>query len=958
MAAPIDTTIDYDRVAALPFAFPPALSADRLAEWLGRLPAGAAILHYVHPDHEDYDPGSTRARRVRGAPFADMASDEMVLPVSSGGRVDAADGSYTDDSDGPYEIGSAQLDAVRDGADFDRDADDASPLPIPMLADESLLVGWLDAAPAATPLLDAPLAGVAPGAALGDARYLLATSADGFDGELDPLLLRAPAAGAFRFEPYHHLVRDAGGSLTLRRRSRSGRLHLRASPLKQVRAVDRELDPSSPIRDALSFVFEHVDAESTRPFLQALLTDHVVNHAVLLEHERMKGDGALARELRTEVGWIFRAWLGLGEHAPELLAVPGAVASALRGWIEAGREPGAAAVTDAAAHVAGSAEAQEALATFLEGFFVPALTGEGWDALGVATASPATDAHRDVVQSTTAWGRWIVCYAGAPLGHPAPAWPADVLATAPRDVWWSGRTRFQVEALWQADPRGDAERDHAAARAAGPPPADALETFAREVLGLHTPGYLCAFRVADPVPGLQHFTTEDWLEEVARGMNRDRWQAPLVDFATLAEAGHPLFDAVDWGRWLIADGARERMDTLYATEIRGEPLQAASLQWWIDNTHFDNGAGQWPAVAPAGVPDWDDADPVDPYKRASGRRNGRDYDEVTHSGTCGFDRLDLLMAQQVAAAVRDGKGGGRTLDPAVVLALADKEGYRFLARDNRRAPEIDEFWGNRVTYATSAPSLRDTHAFRIYAAWGWWLVSPFGLDVLAYRRGHPGASFGDASFITVAETRFREVYDELVAPRDPADPESAILPASSLPSGDLGRYARQRFSARWDASGVLQMRRRSRKLQRAGLVLQAAVFEWVHRQVHEGAAYDGKPYAPNDDFAGTDVPPRGEQANSETRRDYIAYYAALYLAFNTHPSTWSSWMAQAGSARALLYDLAPSFGATVETSEATLGHMVRFAATLDAYLRLNLGIGAYHGPEDVTDPADRRWEVP
>jgi len=85
---------------------------------------------------------------------------------------------------------------------WDDKARSAAALPMPFVSDESIVAYWADTAHSG-PSLAAPIAGVLADTA---STHLLATSAAGGDGELEPTLIRAPAA-AVRFERYRHLKR-------------------------------------------------------------------------------------------------------------------------------------------------------------------------------------------------------------------------------------------------------------------------------------------------------------------------------------------------------------------------------------------------------------------------------------------------------------------------------------------------------------------------------------------------------------------------------------------------------------------------------------------------------------------------------------------------------------------------------------------------------------------------------
>ena len=63
-----------------------------------------------------------------------------------------------------------------------------------------------------------------------DAAYLLTTAASGGDGELDGLLVRAPACSLVRFERYRHLLAPSASTLTTSHPSSTGAIVLRTLP--------------------------------------------------------------------------------------------------------------------------------------------------------------------------------------------------------------------------------------------------------------------------------------------------------------------------------------------------------------------------------------------------------------------------------------------------------------------------------------------------------------------------------------------------------------------------------------------------------------------------------------------------------------------------------------------------------------------------------------------------------
>lgn len=162
--------------------------------------------------------------------------------------------------------------------------------------------------------------------------------------------------------------------------------------------------------------------------------------------------------------------------------------------------------------------------------------------------------------------------------------------------------------------------------------------------------------------------------------------------------------------------------------------------------------------------------------------------------------------------------------------------------------------------------------------------------------------------------------------------------------------------------------RLTRDLQWIGIAIQYAWFEFLHHQLH---TQDGYPAV--DEFVAAEVPDRGSGPNDPKRKQFIAYYALLYMAFNLMPQKTSAWISLAKAHLAAnpalvaagekvstlllfksTFDPPPNTWIPIPPSgdyrrhSGQRGHMALFAASLDAYLRL------LDGTKDA-NPADRNW---
>jgi hypothetical protein len=333
------------------------------------------------------------------------------------------------------------------------------------------------------------------------------------------------------------------------------------------------------------------------------------------------------------------------------------------------------------------------------------------------------------------------------------------------------------------------------------------------------------------------------------------------------------------------------------------------------------------------------------------------------------------------------------MHPALVMALAETEGYRVLNKQNRirtaryyHAPDFSPA-GHR------SPAFLAAWARRIWFAWPW------GLDLIHKPRlASLVPDPQSADYPTTVERYTRWILARLThvdwtgdvqAPLPAGvDPSMSLIDPDYLPYGDILHFVDARLTARWvttvsDAQGnvtnvdAILQNRLSRRLEAVGLILQAAVFQWVHRQVSEGLGYLGmydpedEKYDPVDDFVRMPPPEPGDNALSTARQTYIAYWALVYLAFNASPVIWNYWVAIAAKqkdadeqvANYLLYRLRHGIGdpnriADREAREAAsnrlrvLGNMTRFAVALDAYLRLDFAWFEV----DTRNPNDRHWK--
>jgi hypothetical protein len=247
----------------------------------------------------------------------------------------------------------------------------------------------------------------------------------------------------------------------------------------------------------------------------------------------------------------------------------------------------------------------------------------------------------------------------------------------------------------------------------------------------------------------------------------------------------------------------------------------------------------------------------------------------------------------------------------------------------------------------------------------WWL-HPHELDVMVYSRDDkPQSVVNEGAW--VVNRLLRPDWDGKpgdAPPTDPIDPDRTFMDPKFLP-GDIYSFVRDRVIGEWiklDGADVIRTFRMTRALQPLGLAVQAAIFQWVHRQVSQMAGYLGESYTRIDELVDPTIPPPspGTDALDPARAEYIAYWATVYLAFNASPGVWNKWVNSAQARRRgtelathyLLYRLDNSTSAPPNAPVyGALSNMTRFAVALDAYLRIDYETGAV----DSSDPSGRHW---
>jgi hypothetical protein len=1034
-----DTTADYTRLAAVPLVLGPAGITD-LAKWFSTSAAAAGALVWRSPDEPD--PGS-EADRVVGTIMIGGA-DRIFVPPDTPARDLVLGGAstaptergavpprawsaaiYTRSSPAAGESLPAFEARIAGRLLWDTWAQSTSPLPIPYHPDQSIVAAWGE--PTVTPgLLPEDLPGAMAEAPPPSPPYLLTTHVDDGDGELDPRLLRAPVTGTMRFERYQHLVLTAQGSLVLRRPGRTGRVAFDPAALADLdpAGLADAFDDVADIDRIASLAYEDVDADSVLEMLPAVIIDQLRRFGELTTPPPYGSVKAgLGRALRENVVWLLRIWQAAAEVDWLLALVPSSVSGTLRqliprGWMPAGAE-GDAAIRAAVTLLSAHGDAMSQLRDFTRDVFARLLLGDSWSDLGVAldagAAEPGTP-EREALDFTWLSQRRIACFAGCPVGRAGAVWvPEEVVDI----VWDDGAKRFNVdpatlhrtsfstfelEAFYQAriGGLGDPVADHGEARGAGAVSDSELRDYGAAVVGPQV-GTKAVLRLVEPERPKRAYTTVDWMREAVRGAVRRRYQLPLLDFEAYADAGHAVRDLVEWDRWLEARGLRDGLDTLGGVRFGSASLHGTTLAWWVANTRLADSAGHWPSSFTRSRID---PGPRNVYRRAGIAPSGRD--RVVTTGVWHYvlssvadlpdtkdlnqgawDEFSLLAALKAAAAVRDGRALADPdspafvpVHPALVLAVAETEGYRNFTPQVRIRDVVGSFWAATDSVAfdwapdaasaalvlSQGPEVAQGSADQIALETSW--LHPCELDLMAYPRGGTRPP---------PDVEARWALDRLTRvdfegqPGTPAtgdlDPARSLLDLDALAFGDAEHFAAMRIRAKWaqdpGTSGrpvdVVRFWRLTRDLEWVQLAVQAAIFQWVHLQLHTMRGYlSGEVYSRVDELVDPAQPPPapGADALDPARRDYIAYWALVYLAFNTSPSVWNKWVDLAARRRRtgqrisdyVVYHLDNRGTDPAQPSVWSLTNMTRFAVSLDAFLRL-----PWAGITDRVDPRGRRW---
>jgi hypothetical protein len=819
-------------------------------------------------------------------------------------------------------------------------------------------------------------------------------------GELDRLLLRAPVAGAYRFEPYHHYQSKPAKRLEALGLSNSGRLLVQQAYAKLLE--EKQDETHALVFRARTLAFEHVDRGSVAELLHRNLALHVRAFPVMIASQKPPGADeprlaipeALPSVLSGVCGTLnnlLRAWvayLKILAPRPEDTAVAAALPPE---WellfpLMLPNPVGGLADTLVAALARITADPAwlESLLHFSQAFYAPLLSGHSWfevlsanglDPLvvhfpGTADAPPFSTKEAALIQQHDRLRlvedprhRWVTCYAGCPIGRPSRVY-GDAAPPAGSAFPAGAYTTYELEALHAAGQVAGrfTGLDPAAVTTPAPTPGFAMDLTPFQGKAI---GHVTIFQSSRIYPNVLYGAV-DWLLELTRGIHWNEREAGWLALDRYMDPatgnGHPLLQVLRLDDSLRAQALRNQLNTLLGTSIAAD-----NLNWWKAHLNFaTTPTGEWEITYPDSFKI--KPTPEDPYRddrtRPTITDGARSYEDLKDGSPSGFATFDIESIALAASRMRRPAVGGAATPLAVGLALLETEGVKFFAALHRSARYVtaakDTFTWEAISRdpTRSGPASldeeppREDQIARVH-----WLVFPYGLDEFT---GHQQRIVPDAEKIT--DALFKESIQKLT--------QDHIL---RLDRGeDVERYFRQRLWSEWHdvvpGAGVPRIWMRSRTAHWACISLMLGWFakrEYLIRHPTLQNRYAEVGWSPSPGWfpAGSSPPDlAGKGPNDAEWKDFISYYALVYLSYNISEAGWRE------IAKAVEADcpagtpLRDYLLFRQDRHKLGIANMARFAIGLDAFLRLNfmegLAPGDYAAAAPNTTALSRTWVLP
>jgi hypothetical protein len=973
--------IDWRREFSLPFGVPPgALTPQQRIEYARSLAATGdfALNTYARFTARLPGPGDVRAapagntNRMVLPRFGLPAADDATLPGTASAVVATGAFAVTPPAAGTPEQVEAALAAK---LPFDAISRKFAPLPIPRYGADTVVVSFAAAAPALTTSLGLSEPGILgeDGGLLAQLpATLLATGMDGgtlVPGELDRLLLRAPVTGRFRFETYQH-YRWNGGAFAPEGPSTTGRLYVQQPHLAMRESAEHT--DTMVFRPRL-FVFEHVDRAAVARAIEHVLVLHLAFlggleagfRGVAGTEPRLairSGSDGVRNWAAETVRSLLRSWtafLAVLAWRPEDKAV---AADLPAGWATGFpasdlKSGGVPTVLAALGQVRDHPAWLASIRFYVTNVHSRLLAGYSW--LEVLTANgqhpgrrfpvpsgqpPFTPSdprlaaqHARLRRAVDPHFRWLACFAGCPIG-------------AASTAYGPGLSTFELEALHAAGTAHLALGLPTAVAGDGPRAGRAMDLAP---YAAQAAGHLSAFQ-AEPygLDGLH--TTADWLVELIRGIHFHQQEPAFVDLAAVMDpddgSGNPLLGATRFDEHLRAVHLRRQMDAPAAKAVT-----TASLTWWDGKLGMNKSGTDWQLTPEMGPTETKPPTPAAPFKNPD--TTLKQFIGVVPAATLwlspnpsGYDLFDLESAFLAVGRACEPPDGPDSLPLPVLLALMEREGVKNFAPLNR--------------YVRN--TLTESHTL----SWEAHNTGPRGEWTTDALLGRMGLLLGPYGFDTFANANPDTTFNALVTSMAAPPPPILVLGDAEDPA----KYVNDRVHATWHPFpaapvGVPAIWKRSRRVHWAVLALMAGFFRQRESFVRNPTTANKLAevgWAPDPGWLpASSSPPdlTGKTPADPEWKDYLTYYALIYLLYNTSPATWVKYVKgaeagriAAGSPLSLRDYLVFEHG----RDRVVVGNLVRFAIGLDAYLRLNYLDGLapkdYAGAAaDLTAASVRGW---
>ena len=990
-------TIDWTRTFCLPAGVPPETVGDAgRVEYANGLDARGEVLLSTYgrffagaPDQRGVRLSPRGATTQYALPAASVAdSDLSTLPAAADLLVDTKAFKPTPPAPGTAEQVAAALESHLPRDKFSRRV---TALPIPFADRDTVRLHFpirRDTGFSGTLGLDEPgvLAG---GAALpGTLLETRVASANLSMGELDRLLLRAPVAGRFRFEPYY-VYRKQGAAYTVVGPSNSGRLLVHQPDLRTL-AQDPADSTDTKVFSERLFVFEHVDRATVAPIIHSCLVLQLEYLGAMLGGADPRltippSNPSLLVWVLTGLHSLLRAWIAFLKvlaWRPQDTAVAAGLPA---DWLavfptRAARASDAATLLPIVTAILGNAAQKESLLFFSEHVYAPLLAGRSWIEV-LQSNSQDPDVRRFPVPSDKPpytprnaalvtqverlrlledpQFRWIACYAGCPLGKPS-------LVFAPHDApdaYPDGAlTTYEVEALHVAGTADDA-LSIPVGSFQGPRPGQAMDVSSilspYVIVARGNTGWFSAERLGSaPL-----HTAVDWLVELTRGIHFRRKESGFLDLFDLMDSltgeGHPLLEALRADENLKAVHLRRQLDELDATT-----LGADLLAWWDGHLHFTRDAAtgtMWHFVSDGKDSD-DPPAPRDPF-RSDRTRLQRflgilDFDDLVFGSPTGWDEFDIESAYLACTRMAE-PIGGLGLPVAALLALMEREGIALFAPINRhvrdtRTEAATLSWASLHDDPTTVPvpnPRSDYGAGDDQVAREAWLSYPYGLDTFA----SPNSDAGVDAVVTAMAGR--GVF--------------------TLGEGEhVAQHIRERVLSTFQVTspgvGIPRIWKRTRRAHWACLSLMAGFFRHMELgilspTVQNGFAETNPDWRPSPGWLPAGLSPpdlTGKSPNDPEWKDYLSYYGMIYYAYNAGEESWRNIVKSAEDHRPANSPLSLRDWLLFQEGRqrVPIGNVGHFVIGLDALLRLDYmesrtpaTYGNAHG--NATPPSARTWST-